>query len=99
MLNTISGTTPSCLKYVRINVCTAMKLLRFFQLATMDPPGDIMVQTSQLKRSLTPVSSGPPSLEFVKNCDSCQRQGKTSQRDEMPQQNSIQVCEIFDMWG
>ncbi|GJR93572.1 reverse transcriptase domain-containing protein [Tanacetum coccineum] len=36
--------------------------------------------------------------EFVKNCDSCQRQGKTSQRDEMPQ-NSIQVCEIFDMWG
>ncbi|GJY00589.1 reverse transcriptase domain-containing protein [Tanacetum coccineum] len=36
--------------------------------------------------------------EFVKNCDSCQRQGKTSQRDEMPQ-NSIQVCEIFDVWG
>ncbi|GJR63759.1 reverse transcriptase domain-containing protein [Tanacetum coccineum] len=30
--------------------------------------------------------------------DSCQRQGKTSQRDEIPQ-NSIQVCEIFDMWG
>nr|GEV12262.1 hypothetical protein [Tanacetum cinerariifolium] len=28
--------------------------------------------------------------EFVKNCDSCQRQGKISQRDEMPQ-NSIQV--------
>ncbi|GJR28112.1 reverse transcriptase domain-containing protein [Tanacetum coccineum] len=36
--------------------------------------------------------------EFVKNCDSCQRQGKTSQRDEMPQ-NSIQVCEIFDVGG
>nr|GEX35268.1 reverse transcriptase domain-containing protein [Tanacetum cinerariifolium] len=36
--------------------------------------------------------------EFVKNCDSCQRQGKFSQRDEMPQ-NSIQVCEIFDVWG
>ncbi|GKA67540.1 reverse transcriptase domain-containing protein [Tanacetum coccineum] len=27
-----------------------------------------------------------------------QRQGKISQRDEMPQ-NSIQVCEIFDIWG
>ncbi|GJQ94776.1 reverse transcriptase domain-containing protein [Tanacetum coccineum] len=27
-----------------------------------------------------------------------QRQGKISQRDEMPQ-NSIQVCEIFDVWG
>nr|GFA76248.1 DNA-directed DNA polymerase [Tanacetum cinerariifolium] len=34
--------------------------------------------------------------EFVKNCDSCQRQGKISQRDEMPQ-NSIQICEIFDI--
>ncbi|GJR11558.1 reverse transcriptase domain-containing protein [Tanacetum coccineum] len=36
--------------------------------------------------------------ELVKNCDSCQRQGKISQSDEMPQ-NSIQVCEIFDVWG
>ncbi|GKB41846.1 reverse transcriptase domain-containing protein [Tanacetum coccineum] len=36
--------------------------------------------------------------ELVKNCDLCQRQGKISQRDEMPQ-NSIQVCEIFDVWG
>nr|GEW88512.1 reverse transcriptase domain-containing protein [Tanacetum cinerariifolium] len=36
--------------------------------------------------------------EFVKNCDSCQRQGKISQRDDMPQ-NSIQACEIFNMWG
>ncbi|GJY66338.1 reverse transcriptase domain-containing protein [Tanacetum coccineum] len=36
--------------------------------------------------------------ELVKNCDSCQRQGRISQRDEMPQ-NAIQVCEIFDVWG
>nr|GFB71694.1 reverse transcriptase domain-containing protein [Tanacetum cinerariifolium] len=36
--------------------------------------------------------------EFVKNCNSCQRQGKISQRDEMPQ-SSIQTCEIFDVWG
>nr|GEY21752.1 reverse transcriptase domain-containing protein [Tanacetum cinerariifolium] len=36
--------------------------------------------------------------DLVKNCDVCQRQGKISQRDEMPQ-NSIQVCEIFDVWG
>nr|GEX14657.1 reverse transcriptase domain-containing protein [Tanacetum cinerariifolium] len=36
--------------------------------------------------------------EFVKNRNSCQRQGKISQRDEMPQ-NSIQTCEIFDVWG
>nr|GEY44279.1 reverse transcriptase domain-containing protein [Tanacetum cinerariifolium] len=37
-------------------------------------------------------------FELVKHCDSCQSQGKISQRDEMPQ-NSIQVCEIFDVWG
>nr|GEW54168.1 reverse transcriptase domain-containing protein [Tanacetum cinerariifolium] len=36
--------------------------------------------------------------DLVKSCDSCQRQGKISQRDEMPQ-SSIQVCEIFDVWG
>nr|GEV97018.1 reverse transcriptase domain-containing protein [Tanacetum cinerariifolium] len=35
---------------------------------------------------------------LVKNCDICQRQAKISQRDEMPQ-NSIQVCEIFYVWG
>nr|GEV12934.1 DNA-directed DNA polymerase [Tanacetum cinerariifolium] len=36
--------------------------------------------------------------DLVKSCDSYQRQGKISQRDEMPQ-NVIQVCEIFDVWG
>nr|GFA22601.1 reverse transcriptase domain-containing protein [Tanacetum cinerariifolium] len=35
-------------------------------------------------------------FELVKNYDSCQRQGKISQKDEMPQ-NAIQVCEIFDV--
>ncbi|GJY49893.1 reverse transcriptase domain-containing protein [Tanacetum coccineum] len=34
----------------------------------------------------------------AKKCDACQRQGKISQKDEMPQ-NAIQVCEIFDVWG
>nr|GEZ36762.1 reverse transcriptase domain-containing protein [Tanacetum cinerariifolium] len=37
-------------------------------------------------------------FELVKHCDLCQRQGKVSQRDEMPQ-NFIQICEIFDVWG
>nr|GEZ88866.1 DNA-directed DNA polymerase [Tanacetum cinerariifolium] len=37
-------------------------------------------------------------FELVKHCDSCQRQGKVSQRDEMPQ-NFIQICEIFDVWA
>nr|GEV82593.1 reverse transcriptase domain-containing protein [Tanacetum cinerariifolium] len=36
--------------------------------------------------------------DLVKTCDVCQRQGKISQRDKMPQ-NSIQVCKVFDVWG
>ncbi|GJV68381.1 reverse transcriptase domain-containing protein [Tanacetum coccineum] len=36
--------------------------------------------------------------DLVTRCDTCQRQGNFSQRDEIPQ-NSIQVCEIFDVWG
>nr|GEV52575.1 reverse transcriptase domain-containing protein [Tanacetum cinerariifolium] len=36
--------------------------------------------------------------DMIKSCDTCQRQGKISQKDEMPQ-NAIQVCEIFDVWG
>nr|GEZ32222.1 hypothetical protein [Tanacetum cinerariifolium] len=49
------------------------KPLTFSKLATMDPPGDIMAQTTQ-----------PIRKDFTK--------------DEMPQ-NSIQVSEIFDVWG
>nr|GFB45299.1 reverse transcriptase domain-containing protein [Tanacetum cinerariifolium] len=37
-------------------------------------------------------------FELVKRCDSCQRQSKVSQKDEMPQ-NFIQIYEIFDVWG
>nr|GEW91330.1 reverse transcriptase domain-containing protein [Tanacetum cinerariifolium] len=36
--------------------------------------------------------------DLVTRCDACQRQGKISQRDEMPQ-SAIQVCEIFGIWG
>nr|GFA71838.1 reverse transcriptase domain-containing protein [Tanacetum cinerariifolium] len=37
-------------------------------------------------------------FELMKHYDSCQYQGKVSQRDEMPQ-NFIQIYEIFDIWG
>nr|GEV41962.1 reverse transcriptase domain-containing protein [Tanacetum cinerariifolium] len=37
-------------------------------------------------------------FELVKHCDSCQRQRKISQKNEMPQ-HYIQVCEILDVWG
>ncbi|GJX45062.1 reverse transcriptase domain-containing protein [Tanacetum coccineum] len=84
-------------------VCTAKKLSTSSKLATMDPPRDIMVQISP-PQSLYAVSLAhyftrwAHEFSFKKNYDSCQRQGKISQRDEMPQ-NSIQVCEIFDVWG
>ncbi|XP_071687822.1 uncharacterized protein [Rutidosis leptorrhynchoides] len=38
------------------------------------------------------------SHELVKHCDSCQRSGSISKRDEMPQ-TGIQICEVFDVWG
>ncbi|GJV84372.1 reverse transcriptase domain-containing protein [Tanacetum coccineum] len=80
----------------------AKKLSKFSKLVIVDPPGDTMVPTLPPRRFLMPVSFGPPfykdAYEFVKSCDACQRQGKISQRDEMPQ-NAIQVCEIFDLWG
>nr|GEU85917.1 reverse transcriptase domain-containing protein [Tanacetum cinerariifolium] len=36
--------------------------------------------------------------DLVTRRDASQRQGKISQRDEIPQ-NSIQVCKIFNVWG
>nr|GFC29481.1 reverse transcriptase domain-containing protein [Tanacetum cinerariifolium] len=55
-------------------------------LVIVDPPGAIMEPATQRKDA----------FELVKHCDSCQRQGKVSQKDEMPQ-NFIQICEIFDV--
>ncbi|GKC05451.1 reverse transcriptase domain-containing protein [Tanacetum coccineum] len=42
--------------------------------------------------------SGPTKGHYGANYTAKKREGKISQRDEMPQ-NSIQVCEIFDVWG
>nr|GEX74930.1 hypothetical protein [Tanacetum cinerariifolium] len=56
---------PFLLKYVRIKssggVYTARKPLTFIRLATMDPSGDIMAQTTPPKRCLTLNSIGPQS--------------------------------------
>nr|GEU76098.1 DNA-directed DNA polymerase [Tanacetum cinerariifolium] len=41
---------------------------------------------------------GPSGGHHGANLTAKKRHGKISQRDEMPQ-NSIQVCEIFDIWG
>ncbi|GKB61238.1 reverse transcriptase domain-containing protein [Tanacetum coccineum] len=68
----------------------AKKLSKFSKLVTVDPPGDTTEPTLP--------TIYKDAYEFVKSCDACQRQGKISQHDEMPQ-NSIQVCEIFYLWG
>nr|GEX02430.1 hypothetical protein [Tanacetum cinerariifolium] len=44
------------------SVFTTRKPLKFSRLATMDPPGDIMAQTTPPKRRLTPFSIGPQSI-------------------------------------
>nr|GEU29206.1 reverse transcriptase domain-containing protein [Tanacetum cinerariifolium] len=43
-------------------------------------------------------NEGPTGGHHGANLTAKKRQGKISQRDEMPQ-NTIQVCEIFDVWG
>ncbi|GJU88223.1 reverse transcriptase domain-containing protein [Tanacetum coccineum] len=84
-------------------VCARKEALDILEACHNDPPGDITVQITSAKRSL--IAGFLFGLQYkrcprklVKNYDSCQRQGKFLQRDEMPQ-NSIQVCEIFDIWG
>ncbi|GJU28306.1 reverse transcriptase domain-containing protein [Tanacetum coccineum] len=37
--------------------------------------------------------------DFVTRCDICQRQGKITQRDEMPQNLPSQFAKIFGIWG
>ncbi|GKE59982.1 reverse transcriptase domain-containing protein, partial [Tanacetum coccineum] len=78
-------------------VFTARKPLTFSRLVTMDPSGDITTKKVFDSGFYWPTIYRD-AHDLVKSCDSCQRQGKISQRDEMPQ-NSIQVCEIFYVWG
>ncbi|GJZ70735.1 reverse transcriptase domain-containing protein [Tanacetum coccineum] len=68
-----------------------------------NPRGDLKAITTRSGVAydgphIPPLSSLPKVVERESECDACQRQGKISQRDEMPQ-NAIQVCEIFDVWG
>ncbi|GJR27227.1 reverse transcriptase domain-containing protein [Tanacetum coccineum] len=84
-------------------VCRWKRSLEISKLVIVDPPGDTTVPILPPKKVfLMSVFFWPTiykdAFEFVKSCDACQRQGKISQRDEMPQ-NAIQVCEIFDVWG
>ncbi|GJS66104.1 reverse transcriptase domain-containing protein [Tanacetum coccineum] len=109
MSNTTSGADPflvfqkSVTDQVDPGVSRARqnKLSTYSKLATMDPPGDITVQISPPKRSLMPDSFG---LQFTKmhtswlKISACQQTRKILNGRRGPQ-NSIQVCEIFDVWG
>ncbi|GKA18756.1 reverse transcriptase domain-containing protein [Tanacetum coccineum] len=68
----------------------------------MDHTGNLKCQTTPLKKSVDSGIQLATIYEITRlghdTCNACQRQGKISQRDEMPQ-HAIQVCEIFDIWG
>ncbi|GJS55563.1 reverse transcriptase domain-containing protein [Tanacetum coccineum] len=80
----------------------AKKLSKFSKLVIVGPTGGHYGANFTAKKVFDAGFFWPTiykdAYEFVKSCDACQRQGKISQRDEMPQ-NAIQVCEIFDLWG
>nr|GEW42223.1 retrovirus-related Pol polyprotein from transposon 17.6 [Tanacetum cinerariifolium] len=86
----------------RGNQSTPWKLLKSLRLAIMDLQEVTMAQITQPEKVFDLGFYWPTiyrdAHDLVKNCDVCQRKGKISQRDEMPQ-NSIQVCEIFYIWG
>nr|GEZ60310.1 hypothetical protein [Tanacetum cinerariifolium] len=114
MNKTIVHTDHSALKYLFAKKDAKARLLRWvlllqeFDFKVLDTKGEENLAADHLDSSVpwfvdfANYHAGnfivKDAHEFVKNCDSCQRQGKISQRDEMPY-NSIQTCEIFDVWG
>ncbi|GJV51448.1 reverse transcriptase domain-containing protein [Tanacetum coccineum] len=105
-LNITFGTTLIFFGFVRIKsfdgVCMAKKLMISSKLVMKDPPGGHHSANLTAKKVFDVGFFWPTIYRdahiMIKSCDTCQRQGKISQRDEMLQ-NAIQVCEIFDVWG
>nr|GEU62859.1 DNA-directed DNA polymerase [Tanacetum cinerariifolium] len=84
-------------------------LLQEFDITILDKKGFENLAADHLSRLENPhqdeafeilkaCHEGPSRGHHGANLTAKKRQGKISQRDEMPQ-NSIQVCEIFDIWG
>ncbi|GJZ88733.1 reverse transcriptase domain-containing protein, partial [Tanacetum coccineum] len=84
------------------DVFTAKKPLISSRIAIMDPTGGHHGANYTAKKVFDAGFFWPTIYRYAHDlvtwCDACQRQGKISQHDEMPQ-NAIQVCEIFDVWG
>nr|GEX24337.1 reverse transcriptase domain-containing protein [Tanacetum cinerariifolium] len=85
----------SRLKNPHHNELEKKEITETFPLETLDQVIRRCVHGQEAVNILTACHNDPPGDIM---CDACQRQGKISQRDEMPQ-NAIQVCEIFDVWG
>nr|GEW81611.1 reverse transcriptase domain-containing protein [Tanacetum cinerariifolium] len=102
MNKSIVHTDHSALKYLfakkdaKVRLLQWVLLLQEFDFKVLDTKGAENLAADHLSRLENLYEND--AHEFVKNCDSCQRQGKFSQRDEMPQ-NTIQICEIFNVWG
>nr|GEU99202.1 reverse transcriptase domain-containing protein [Tanacetum cinerariifolium] len=79
-------------------------LLQEFDVIIRDKKGAENLAADHLSRLENPhqdkLEKRKSSRHFLSRllCDACQRQGKISQRDEMPQ-NTIQVSDIFDVWS
>nr|GEX44640.1 reverse transcriptase domain-containing protein [Tanacetum cinerariifolium] len=92
-------TDHSALKYLFAKRDSKARLLRWvlllqeFTFKVIDTKGAENLAADHLSRL-----ENTHQNDLVKTCDVYQRQGKISQRDEIPQ-NSIQVCDIFDIWG
>ncbi|GJV69347.1 reverse transcriptase domain-containing protein [Tanacetum coccineum] len=83
-------------------VCRWKEVSKFSKLVIVEPTGGPL-RCQLYARKVFDAGFFWPTIykdayELIKSCDACQRQGKISHRDEMPQ-NAIQVCEIFDVWG
>ncbi|GKF59936.1 reverse transcriptase domain-containing protein, partial [Tanacetum coccineum] len=74
------------------------KLMISYKLIMKDPPGANLTAQKVFDAGFFWPTIYRDAHTMTKSCDTCQRQGKISQRDEM-RQNTIQVCEIFDVWG
>nr|GEW30209.1 reverse transcriptase domain-containing protein [Tanacetum cinerariifolium] len=105
MNKSIVYTDHSALKYLFAKKDSKARLLRWvlllqeFTFKVIDTKGAKNLAADHLKLlKFLRLAIMDPQEDLVKNCNVCQRQGKISQRDEMPQ-NSIQVCKIFDVWG
>ncbi|GJU18226.1 reverse transcriptase domain-containing protein [Tanacetum coccineum] len=109
MNKSIVYTDHSALKYLFAKKDAKARLLRWvlllqeFDFKVIDTKGAENYAADHLSRLENPYEnakklSTSSHLAIVDPSGDITRQGKISQRDEMPQ-NSIQVCEIFDVWG